>query len=56
MEMTLGAWALVIGVVGGTAYLLRNVLKGGRAGELEGGAVSQNWLTEHNSGKGERFS
>jgi hypothetical protein len=53
--MTFGAWALVIGVVGGAAYLLMMVLKGGRAGDVESGAVSQSWLTEHNSGKGERF-
>jgi hypothetical protein len=56
MEMTLGAWALVFGVVAGAAYLLRVALKGGRAGDLDGGAVSQSWLTEHNSGKGDRFS
>lgn len=56
MEMTFGAWALVIGVVAGAAYLLRIVLRGGRTGDPEGGAVSQSWLTEHNSGKGDRFS
>jgi hypothetical protein len=55
MEMTFGAWALVIGVIGGEAYLLRIVFSGGRAGEPEAGAVSQSWLTEHNSGKGERL-
>jgi hypothetical protein len=56
MEMTFGAWALVIAVVGGAAYLLRTMFKGRRAGDLDGGAVSQSWLTEHNSGKGDRFS
>jgi hypothetical protein len=56
MEMTFGAWALVIGVVGGAAYLLRVALKRERASNLDGGAVSQSWLTEHNSGKGDRFS
>lgn len=54
MAMTFGAWALVIGVVCATAYLLRIVLKGGRSGNPDGGAVSQSWLTEHNSGKGDR--
>lgn len=56
MEITFGAWVLVIGVVGGAAFLVRRVFAGGRARDLEGGAVSQSWLTEHNSGKGERFS
>jgi hypothetical protein len=56
MEMTFGAWALVIGVVGGAAYLLRIVFSGGRADKLEAGAVSQSWLTEHKSGKGDRLS
>jgi hypothetical protein len=55
MEMTFGVWALIIGVVCGAAYLLRTVLRGGRSGDPEGGAVSQSWLTEHNSGKGDRF-
>ena len=56
MEMTFGVWALVIGVVGGAAYLLRRVFSGGRSGEPESGTVSRSWLTEHNSGKGDRFS
>jgi hypothetical protein len=55
MEMTFGAWALVIGVVGGAACLLWVVFRRGRVDDLDGGAVSQSWLTEHNSGKGERF-
>jgi hypothetical protein len=56
MEMTFGAWALVIGVVGGAACLLWVVFKRGRVvDDLDGGAVSQSWLTEHNSGKGERL-
>ena len=54
--MTFGAWVLVSGVVGAAAWLLRIVFSAGRTSELEGGAVSQSWLTEHNSGKGDRFS
>jgi hypothetical protein len=56
MEITFGAWALVIGVVGGAACLLRVLFSGGKGNRLDGGAVSQSWLTEHNAGKGERFS
>jgi hypothetical protein len=56
MQMTFGAWVVVIGVVGAATYLLRILFKNGPAGRLEGGAVSQSWLTEHNSGKGERPS
>lgn len=56
MEMTFGAWALAVGVVGATAYLLRIVFSGGRVEDFDAGAVSQSWLTEHKAGKGERFS
>jgi hypothetical protein len=56
MEMTFGAWALVIGVVGGTAYLLQRVFSGRRSNDPESGSVSRSWLTEHNSGKGDRPS
>lgn len=56
MDMTLGAWALAVGVVGATGYLLRMLFSGGSAEEFDAGAVSQSWLTEHKAGKGERFS
>jgi hypothetical protein len=56
MAMTFGAWVLVIAVVCAAAYLLRMMATRGRPGDPDGGAVSQSWLTEHNSGKGDRFS
>jgi hypothetical protein len=52
--MTLGAWALTIVVVGAAAIALRGLFT--RPTDLDAGAVSQSWLTEHRAGKGERFS
>jgi hypothetical protein len=56
MEMTFSAWALAIGVVGAAAFVLRSLFNRGRAAEFDAGGVSQSWLTEHRTGKGDRFS
>jgi hypothetical protein len=53
MELTFGSWIIVAATAGGVLYVLW-ILRGHR-GDGDPGAVSQAWLTEHNSGKGDRF-
>ena len=54
MELSLGNWTLLAAAVAVALVLVWAMF--GRAGEADAGAVSQSWLTEHNSGKGDRFS
>jgi hypothetical protein len=56
MEMTLGAWALAVCGVGCAAYVIRRMVNASRSARFDTGSVSQNWLTEHRTGKGDRFS
>jgi hypothetical protein len=54
--MTSGAWALVVGGIAVAAYVLRRMVNAARSARFDTGEVSQNWLTEHRTGKGDRFS
>jgi hypothetical protein len=54
MELSFGTWTLVAAGAAGGLYLLWSLFGG--AADADAGAVSQSWLTEHNSGKGDRIS
>ena len=55
MQMSFATWVLAVGVAAAAAFAIRRLFSS-RSDELDAGAVSQSWLTEHKAGKGERFS
>jgi hypothetical protein len=57
MDMKIGAWTLMAGLIGAAAFAFRSFsTRRRRTAELDLGGVSQSWLTEHKAGKGDRFS